>query len=131
MSFSLARDGQAVEVTIEGELVVDSSRELKQAILEELDSGARRFRIDLERAGYIDSAGLAMLISLSKRFREAGAELRLAHLNDDLRTLFQLTRLDTLFHFDEDDGTAGRTAARRTRPPAPSQGREQVEPPPP
>jgi anti-sigma B factor antagonist len=131
MSFSLARNGQAVEVIIEGELVVDSSRELKQAILEELDGGARRVRIDLERAGYIDSAGLAMLVSLSKRFREAGAELRLAHLNGDLRTLFQLTKLDTLFRFDEDDGTAGRTAALRTNPPSPQQSREEIEPPPP
>jgi anti-sigma B factor antagonist len=131
MSFALARNGQAVEVTIEGELVVDNCRELKQAIFEELSNGARRFRIDLETAGYIDSAGLAVLVSLSKRIREAGADLRLAHLNDDLRTLFQLTRLDTLFRFDEDNGAAGRTAVRRTRPPGPLHGREQIEPPPP
>ncbi len=38
-----------------------------------------------------------MLVSLAKKLREDGGELRLANLNDDLRTLFELTKLDTLF----------------------------------
>ena len=36
-------------------------------------------------------------MSLSKKIREQGGELRLANLNDDLKTLFELTKLDTLF----------------------------------
>ncbi|NIP57709.1 MAG: STAS domain-containing protein, partial [Gemmatimonadetes bacterium] len=38
-----------------------------------------------------------VLVSLSKKIREQGGELRLASLNEDLRTLFELTKLDTLF----------------------------------
>ncbi len=38
-----------------------------------------------------------MLVSLSKKIREQGGELRLANLNEDLKTLFELTKLDTLF----------------------------------
>ena len=38
-----------------------------------------------------------MLVSLSKKNREAGGELRLSSLSEDLRTLFELTKLDTLF----------------------------------
>jgi anti-sigma B factor antagonist len=34
---------------------------------------------------------------LSKKIREQGGELRLAGLNADLQTLFELTKLDTLF----------------------------------
>jgi anti-sigma B factor antagonist len=34
---------------------------------------------------------------LSKKIREAGGHLRLSNLNDDLKTLFELTKLDTLF----------------------------------
>jgi anti-sigma B factor antagonist len=36
-------------------------------------------------------------VSLSRRLRESGGDLRLVGLNDDLRTLFELTRLDALF----------------------------------
>ena len=36
-------------------------------------------------------------MSLSKKVREQGGDLRLAGLNEDLQTLFELTKLDTLF----------------------------------
>jgi anti-sigma B factor antagonist len=38
-----------------------------------------------------------VLVSLSKKIRESNGTLRLAGLNEDLRTLFELTKLDTLF----------------------------------
>ena len=53
--------------------------------------------IDFAQTGYIDSSGLGVLVSLAKKVREQGGDLRLAGLNDDLRTLFELTKLDTLF----------------------------------
>ena len=34
---------------------------------------------------------------LAKKIRDQGGDLRLANLNDDLQTLFELTKLDTLF----------------------------------
>jgi anti-sigma B factor antagonist len=40
---------------------------------------------------------LGVLVSLSKKIREVGGELRLSTLNEDLRILFGLTKLDTLF----------------------------------
>ena len=52
---------------------------------------------DFSKTGYIDSSGLGVLVSLSKKIREQGGELRLAGLNADLQTLFELTKLDTLF----------------------------------
>ena len=132
MTFSLLRTGQTLEVSIDGHLVAGNRQEFKQAILEELSRGASQFRIDFERTRYIDSSGLGVLVSLSKKIREQGGELRVANLNGDLRTLFRLTRLDTLFGLDDDDdGTAGRTAALRPRPPGPMHGRDQIEPPPP
>ena len=62
-----------------------------------VDEGERQFLIDFSPTGYIDSSGLGALVSISKRVREAGGELRLAGLNEDLRSLFELTKLDTLF----------------------------------
>ena len=52
----------------------------------------------LNRAG---SRGLGALVSISKKIREAGGELRLSGLNEDLRSLFELTKLDTLFAIAE------------------------------
>lgn len=98
MAFHLRKDGDVTVVDVDGQLIVGNRQELKQAVLEELDGGARKFLIDFSNTGYIDSSGLGVLVSLSKKIREQGGELRLASLNEDLRTLFELTKLDTLFH---------------------------------
>ena len=66
-------------------------------LADQLANGDCKFVIDFSNTGYIDSSGLGVLVSLSKKIREQGGELRLANLNEDLRTLFELTKLDTLF----------------------------------
>jgi len=98
MTFSLTKDKRGVVlVGVDGQLIVGNRQELKQKVLEALEGGAKKFVIDFSRTGYIDSSGLGVLVSLSKKIREQGGDLRLAGLNEDLQTLFELTKLDTLF----------------------------------
>ena len=102
MGFSQSRDGSGVTVvTVEGQLIVGNRQELKDLVGAALDQGERRILIDFSQTGYIDSSGLGALVSISKRVREAGGELRLSGLNEDLRSLFELTKLDTLFAIAE------------------------------
>jgi len=101
MSFWVAKDGETVVVGIEGQLVTSNREELKKLVLGEVERGERQFRIDCADTGYIDSSGLGVLVSLAKRLRENKCELRLAHLNSDLRHMFELTKLDTLFRIDD------------------------------
>ena len=98
MSFSLRKDQHGVVVVgVDGQLIVGNRQELKQKVLDALDGGAKKFVIDFSKTGYIDSSGLGVLVSLSKKIREQGGDLKLAGLNEDLQTLFELTKLDTLF----------------------------------
>jgi len=97
MGFEVKKEGDVTVLDVEGQLIVGNRQELKQKVLDELEGGEKRFLIDFEKTGYIDSSGLGVLVSLSKKIREQGGELRLANLNEDLRTLFELTKLDTLF----------------------------------
>ena len=98
MSFRVSRDdGGVTVVRVEGQLIVGNRQELKDLVASALEAGDRKFLIDFAGAGYIDSSGLGALVGLSRRVREAGGELRLSGLNEDLRSLFELTKLDTLF----------------------------------
>jgi anti-anti-sigma factor len=98
MTFSARKDPKGVLVIeVDGQLIVGNRQELKQKVLDALEGGEKRFLIDFTRTGYIDSSGLGVLVSLSKKIRDEGGELRLAGLNEDLKTLFELTKLDTLF----------------------------------
>ncbi|MDX1577611.1 MAG: STAS domain-containing protein [Gemmatimonadota bacterium] len=106
MTFSIERMGDVTVVDVEGELTVSNRGELKERVLARLDEGDRSFVIDFDGTGYIDSSGLGVLVSLSKRIREAEGRLRLAGLNQELRVLFELTKLDTLFQIVDSRATA-------------------------
>ena len=97
MVFQVEQQDDVTIVDVEGQLIVGNRQELKQKMLDRLEDGDRKFVVDFSNTGYIDSSGLGVLVSLSKKIREQDGQLRLASLNEDLRTLFELTKLDTLF----------------------------------
>lgn len=98
MTFTVRKDVKGVVVVeVDGQLIVGNRHEMKAKVLEALEAGDRKFLIDFTKTGYIDSSGLGVLVSLSKKIRDEGGDLRLAGLNEDLKTLFELTKLDTLF----------------------------------
>ena len=98
MGFTKVQNDGVAILKVEGQLIVGNRAELKGLVQEGLDRGERKFVIDCTQTGYIDSSGLGALVSLSRKVREQGGELRIAGLNEDLRALFELTKLDTLFH---------------------------------
>jgi anti-sigma B factor antagonist len=98
MAFTTSKHPSGVLVVeVEGQLIVGNRQELKATIQQALDNGERKLLVDFAKTGYIDSSGLGALVSISKKVREQGGELRLSGLNEDLRSLFELTKLDTLF----------------------------------
>lgn len=98
MTFSQSREHSGVLVVrVEGQLVVSNRQELKDVVQRALAAGDRKLLLDFTGTGYIDSSGLGALVTIAKQVREQGGEMRLAGLNEDLRSLFELTKLDTLF----------------------------------
>jgi anti-sigma B factor antagonist len=85
------------EVVVEGEVDVATAPQLREALHQAIDEGATRLRIDLAEVGFIDSAGLGVLIGVLKRIREAGGEIDLAHVQPAPRKVIEITGLDELF----------------------------------
>ncbi len=99
MGFTKTVNGAGVAIVkIDGQLIVGNRQELKTLVQDGLDRGERKFLVDCAATAYIDSSGLGALVTLSKKVRELGGELRISGLNEDLQALFELTKLDTLFH---------------------------------
>ncbi len=120
MPFSLERNDDAVVIGIDRSLIAGNRQYFKQLVLDEVTQGSRQFRVDFRETAYIDSSGLGVLVSVAKTIRDRGGDIRLANLNPDLRTLFALTKLDTLFRFEDGgDGLAGQQAMRTPTPPPP------------
>ena len=79
MAFNVGKHpGGVLVIEVEGQLIVGNRQELKQRVLDALEAGSRKFLIDFTKTGYIDSSGLGVLVSLSKKIRDEGGDLRLA-----------------------------------------------------
>ncbi len=87
-------------------MIVSNRQELKEVVLNAIEDGTNRVVVDFSNTSYIDSSGLGVLVSISKKIREAGGDLRLSGMNDDLRMLFELTKLDTLFRIADSQAAA-------------------------
>ncbi len=117
MSFVMSKRGDVVVLNVGEQLALRSRDELKRAVMEEFNRGERKFLIDFEETGFIDSSGLGALIVISKKLHDLGGELSLVNLNDDLTCLFILTKLDTLFQIVRKEPAAVQSAPGVPREP--------------
>lgn len=77
------------------------------ALRERLDAlvagGSRHYVIDLSVTPFMDSAGMAALVSLLKRARQAGGEVALVWPSDEAaRRVLRLTKFDRVFPMFDD-----------------------------
>ena len=101
MGFKVVAKDDVTLIEVGGQLIVGNRQLLKEQVLEQLERGDRKFIVDFSKTDYIDSSGLGVLVTLSKKIREQEGQLSLVSLSEDLRTLFELTKLDTLFIFSD------------------------------
>ncbi len=66
---------------------------LQEAVLQE----PAHIVVNLARVHFIDSAALSTLVSGMKQSRQADGDLRLCNLQQPVRMIFELTRLDRVF----------------------------------
>ena len=97
---------QYAVLTVEGRLDTTTASDLKVAIKRLAQTGHRQVIVDLDGVPFIDSSGLAALVSGLKTMRDAGGSLTLARLNNQARTVFKVTLLDRVFEFYPDVASA-------------------------
>ena len=62
-----------------------------------IESGEKNFIIDFNKCEFIDSTGLGVMVAAYKRCVEHSGSIKLRGLNEPVRKLFKLTRLDKVF----------------------------------
>src|SRR6185312_5763831 len=100
MEFKLATAdlGNGVStVSVAGEVDLATAPELKEALTEVVNGGARGVLVDLSNATFIDSTTLGVLMGAVKRLRPAGGELAIACHDPNIRKIFEITMLDRVF----------------------------------
>ena len=67
-----------------------------------IDEGKKHVVFDMSGVTHIDSTGIGRFISSLNKLRQAGGSLRMAGAGGQVRDAFHVTRLDTIFQFDDD-----------------------------
>lgn len=89
-------DGR-VRIRPQGDIDLSSSTSFRQTLQATLTSGSCPVVIDLEGVGYMDSSGVATLVEALQICKRANRDLRLARPNERVASIFQISKLDTVF----------------------------------
>jgi anti-sigma B factor antagonist len=87
---------------LEGEIDLHVSPTIAGALAKMLEKKPKKVVVDLSRVSYIDSSGLAVLIEATQNVQEYGGKLALTGLQETVRTIFEIARLDQFFHIFPD-----------------------------
>ncbi len=91
-------------VTLNGSLDVSHQKMLKDKLVSASDIQDNDIVLDFSKVTFIDSSCLGTLVSLAKTLREKKGDIKLSNLSDDVRSIFQITRLDRVFDiFDNNE----------------------------
>ena len=88
------------------ELGLDTRNEFRREALSRIDHmrrGAGRLVIDLSATRSVDSSGLGALIVVQRRAAQRRFHVTLRGVNEELRFLLVLTKLEDLFEMDTTD----------------------------
>lgn len=84
-------------IELEGEVDVYTAPQLKQQMINLLESGAKEMIVDLTKVDYLDSTALGVLIGGLKRMREMDGNMVLVCPSPRIRRVFEITGLDKIF----------------------------------
>jgi anti-anti-sigma factor len=71
--------------------------ELRREVSEILANGTDILLLDLKGVKFIDSSGLGALVSAMQMVRNANGKLFVCSVSDQVRMLFELTKMDRIF----------------------------------
>ncbi|OQY10444.1 MAG: hypothetical protein B6I28_01025 [Fusobacteriia bacterium 4572_132] len=95
-----------IKIEIDGEVDVYTSIELKKALNEAIDKGAKKMLINLDKVTYMDSSGLGVLVAILKKIRKEQGNLKLLKLTENVKKIFEITRLTKFFEIFEEEEEA-------------------------
>ena len=96
------RQHQPNVLQLEGDIDLHVSPLVRESLNAMIKKKPERIVIDLSRATYIDSAGIAVLILAMQEVEAYGGEFFLSGLQETLRSIFETSRLERIFRIFPD-----------------------------
>lgn len=95
-------------IEIAGEVNASAEERLQEAYDAATGNGVRTVLLDFGPAEYINSTGIALIVSLLAQARAGGIEVQATGLSDHYREIFEITRLADFMTIVPDGQSDGR-----------------------
>lgn len=96
MAKSATAPGEQI-VPLDGEIDLHVSPRIAATLSAAVKDKPRKLVVDMSKVTYIDSSGLAVLIEAMQNVERYGGKFALAGLQDKVRPIFEIARLDQIF----------------------------------
>lgn len=74
-----------------------TSGNLRNEVESLLASGTKHILLDFAQVTFMNSSGLGALVAILKKVRSNGADLYICSLNQQVKMIFSLTKMDSVF----------------------------------
>ncbi len=102
MLIDAVNTNDGVIIRLKGKIIGDGAVKLKQAIDEQISSGAKWMIVDLAEVPLMDSSALGTIIAAFLKLRESKGRLALLNAQKGVINVLAITKLDTLFEIYDD-----------------------------
>jgi len=106
MNLEHRKQGSVDIIRLPERLMMADAADARAAIKEIIANGSGKLILDLEATSFMDSSGLAVLVSSLQAARKKNGDVYLVRMSNTVRALFELTRLHTVFQIFDDEAGA-------------------------
>jgi anti-sigma B factor antagonist len=93
-------------LSLEGEIDLHVSPRVAVSLRQMIAKKPQHLVVDLSRVTYLDSSGLALLIEAMQNVEKYGGKFALAGMQETVRSIFDIARLDQVFRIFSDVNSA-------------------------
>src|SRR5437868_14704276 len=101
-----AASDQPNVLPLDGEIDLHVSPRVALSLEQMVNKKPAKLVVDLSRVSYIDSSGLAVLIEAMQSVEEYGGLFAIAGMQETVRSIFEIARLDQVFRIFPDVDSA-------------------------
>lgn len=103
LSYTITEEAGLDIVHLVGDLNMFSAPDLRTSLVKKLEKGTNRYIFDLTQLAFVDSSGIGILVSfVSMTKKTEGGKVILCGLNPQIRNIFEVTRLLSVFTVVDD-----------------------------
>jgi anti-anti-sigma factor len=93
----VSSEGRSVRLHLDGEVDTSTAHLVEDAMSPALDPRCKRLVVNVADVSFMDSSGLRVLVVARNALDGRGAEMVIAGVNDQLRRLFEISGLISVF----------------------------------